>query len=452
MPSPRVLAVTALAALGGLAGLFSAGDGGVPASTDAQSVRGGLVSQASGAVAAENAKTGTRTWRIGTTRAAAQGLTAYAGATSAAPGEKVSLFLRGNGATHARAYRLGWYGGAGARQVWESTFPATAQTGTAANWTSTSSIDTTGWPEGTYLIRLDLGGASRYVPLTVTSARSGAAGRVVVLTSPMTWAATGRKSSVGKGRTVTLDRPLVTGDGGGGLVADAGLIAQIERTGTDVVYLTDADLAAAPGLIDGATALLVDGDSRYWTAQMRTSVRKAVDAGTNLAFFGAGSAEVNVVRNSTAPRTFTVAAAATAASSQLTGSVATCRANWATALTVADPTWWGFEGGSVRNGEVLRRLVSGRLDRVAVPSDASVAASADLACGQTQATTYREKPSGAGVFTAGTQAWACTVSGACTDATGRRIKADARAQQVAALVTRNVVKAFATPKAAPNLP
>jgi len=455
VPSPRLLAVAALVALGGLAGGIGAGgDASEPASGAQQhssDVRGGRVGKpaapVAGAVAAENQRPGDRGWRIGPARGSAQGLAAYAGAVSVAPGASVPLYLKGNGTVRTRAFRLGWYGGAGARQVWEGTLEATPQSGAAPTWTSTGSIDTTGWPEGTYLIRLDLNKASRYVPLTVTSAGSGAAsaGRVVVLTSPMTWAATTRDGSAAKGRKVTLNHPSATGSGGGGLVADAGLIAQIERTGTDVVYLTDAGLAADPELISGAKAVLVDGDSRYWTAKMRGAVRSAVAGGTDLAFFGADSAGVTTALDPTDVRTFTVGSPAPTAAARLTGSVGTCTSSGRTGLTVSDPSWWGFAGGSVEPGEVLKGLVSGRLDRVAASSGVEVVGSAELGCGDTQATTSLKRPSGAQIFTAGTAAWACTVSGACTDSAGQRVKANARAQEVAALVTRNVVEAFAKP-------
>ncbi|MBT0767512.1 hypothetical protein KIH74_01165 [Kineosporia sp. J2-2] len=444
MPSPRLLAVTALVALGGLAGLISAGDEGPEPVTAASDVRGGLVSDSpsTGVVAAESRQTGTRAWRFAAARGEAPGLAAYAGAVSAAPGDKVPLYLRGNGSVDVRAFRLGWYGGAGARQVQQASYLATAQTGAPATWQSTGSLDTTGWPEGVYLIRLDLGRASRYLSLTVTGAKStGTEGRVVVLTSPMTWAA-GESTQKHK---VTLNRPLATGYGSGGLLAEAGLLAQVERTGTEVVYLTDADLAADPDLLTGATALLVDGDSRFWTAKMRTSVRSAVEAGTNVAYFGAGSATANVVPDATDPRTFTAGGKPVALAARLTGSVATCAAQGRTGLTVSDASWWGFEGAEIEDGEVLKGLVSGDLDRAAAPADVQVVGSTTLACGDTQATSYLERPSGARVFTAGTQAWACTVTGSCTDAQGNALKVDKRAQTVAALVTRNVVEAFATP-------
>lgn len=440
VPSPRLLAVIALVALGGLAGLFSAGDSGT---AQVSAVRGGLMSGTSALdVAAENQQDGTNGWNISPARAAAKGLTGYAGAVSATAGEAVPLYLKAKGAVRARAFRLGWYDGTGARQVWTGSFQATGQSGAPASWTATGTLDTTGWPEGTYLIRLDHAKASRYVPLTITSGTS-AAGRTVVLTSPMTWAATAKNGSVATARTVRLDRPLATGAGGGGLVAAAGLIAQIERSGTDLVYLTDADLAADPDLLEGASAVLVAGQSRFWTTQMRGALRAALNSGTDLALFGSGTASAAAVLDPTDERSFTVAELAAKAVSGLTASTAACRTSGSTGLTVADASWWGYQGGQVEDGEVLPRLVSGESDQQAAGSGAQLLGSAALGCGDTQATSYLERDSGARVFAAGTEAWACTVTGVCENARGRRVKADPRSQEVAALVTRNVVEAFA---------
>ncbi|MCD5312555.1 N,N-dimethylformamidase beta subunit family domain-containing protein [Kineosporia babensis] len=432
MPSPRLLAVTALVVLGGLAGVISAGgDGESETPPSAQQppakVSGGLVSNPVLDISAENQQAGDDSWRIGPARDQAKGLAAYAGTDSAEPGAQVPLYLRGQGTVEARAFRLGWYGGDGARLVWDGTFPAQPQTGPPGDWVSGATLDTSGWPEGSYLVRLDLGKASRFVPLTVTSKQTS--GRVVVLTSPMTAAATTSKGSAAQGREVRLDKPLASS---AGPAAAAGVIAQIENTGTDVVYLTDADLAAAPELLDSARAVLVAGESRYWTAKMRKAVQAS---GADLAFFGANTAGTTATFDS-ASRSFTVRASG---NTKLSGAAATCAANGSTGLTVSDAAWWGFEGSQVSEGEVLKGLVSGRLDQAA--AGAQTIASTTLLCGDTQATSYLDAEPA--VFNAGTEAWGCTVSGFCLDGQGRRVRADARAQEVAAAVTRNITLRFA---------
>lgn len=439
MPSTRLFAVIALIALGGLAAVFGAG-GSDTGQVD--TMRGGLVSGQAGAaldVAAENQQTGTNGWRISPSRAAADGLAGYAGAVSATAGEQVPLYLRARGTVAARAFRLGWYDGVGARQVWAGSFTATGQSGAASTWSQTGTLDTTGWPEGSYLIRLDRAKASRYVSLTITSGAS-AAGRTVLLTSPLTWAASDTNGSGAQRRSLRPDRPLTTGAGGGGLVAAAGLIAQIESTGVGLVYLTDADLAAEPDLVDGAEAVLVAGQSRYWTKQMRNSVRAALQSGTDLAVFGAGAGAGLLTEDADG---FTVTDPAVSAAVRLTGVTAACSSTRSTGLTVEDASWWGFAGTGVVDAQVLPRLVSGAADLAPEVVGARTVASAALGCGATQVTSYIDKDSGGQVFNAGTAGWGCTVSGACENARGRRIAADTQAQDVAAAVTRNVVKAFA---------
>ena len=79
------------------------------------------------------------------------------------------------------AFRMGWYGGDQARLVWKSatikghrqrqpTIIRATNTVTT-DWGLSATIPTDGWPEGSYLLRMDSeAGAQRYVPVTVRSA------------------------------------------------------------------------------------------------------------------------------------------------------------------------------------------------------------------------------------------------------------------------------------------
>src|SRR5215831_2094869 len=90
----------------------------------------------------------------------------YAGQHSVLPGEEVTLFA----STTARsftvsAFRMGWYRGDQARLVWRSgtvrghrQSPSTLITGTRtvqADWGPSLVIRADGWPEGSYLLRMD---------------------------------------------------------------------------------------------------------------------------------------------------------------------------------------------------------------------------------------------------------------------------------------------------------
>ena len=123
----------------------------------------------------------------------------YAGQASVLPGEAITLYA----STTARsftvsAFRMGWYRGDLARLVWHSgTVPGHRQrkpelikpTNTVeARWGPSLSIATHGWPEGSYLLRLDSeAGPQRFVPVTVRSASAG--GKIVIKNAVETWQA-----------------------------------------------------------------------------------------------------------------------------------------------------------------------------------------------------------------------------------------------------------------------
>src|SRR4029453_7878754 len=71
-------------------------------------------------VARENAKPGTGDWQT-TSAGEAGAIEGYASAVSAQHGETVTLHVSTRAQSfHVEAYRMGWYGGAGARLVWRS--------------------------------------------------------------------------------------------------------------------------------------------------------------------------------------------------------------------------------------------------------------------------------------------------------------------------------------------
>ncbi len=123
----------------------------------------------------------------------------YAGQASVLPGEPVTLYV----STTARsfrvsAFRMGWYRGDEARLLWTSG-PVKGHrqrqpelirpTNTVeARWGPSLTVPTHGWPEGSYLLRLDADhGAQRFVPVTVRSAST--AGKTVIKNGVATWQA-----------------------------------------------------------------------------------------------------------------------------------------------------------------------------------------------------------------------------------------------------------------------
>lgn len=484
MPSLRVLSVVVLIGMG--AGVAAVGGLSAADRPDKQ-LRGSLVESPPPAitatatepatpfdVAAENQRPGTAGWRISPARGNRPGLRAYAAAVSVTAGQSVPLAVDGQGTVQVRAFRIGWYGGAGARQQWRGTLRARPEQGSPALWQARGLADTTGWPEGHYLLRLDQPGAtgkgvSRYLPLTVRSPDTQ--GKVLVLSSPLTWEAEntfGSTSAGGSGvlqRTVSFNRPYADGYGSGGFLADeTGLVQQAERTGHQLAYATDYDVARNPALVSAAAAVVVGGDSRFWTPSLRSAVQDAGTKGTNLAFFGAASGSLQVRVLADGRRIQIPGGQQPSGSPRLTGERPSCAAP-ATQTTpagwkVSSPAWIGYRNTGVHSGDVLPGLVADGADRASTGSAASpaplqVLSFTQIQCGATaavQSAVYAERPSGAAVFTAGTGRWACAIGNACTDDDGVRVDIPEASRKFVAQVTRNVISVFAGARAGSRHP
>lgn len=463
-------------------------------------------------VTAENARPGTPNWRIPASLGAAPGLDAYADRVSVLPGEPVGLAVDGRGRVAVRALRIGWYGGAGARTVWTGGLTAhrqpaphaltgpipdagglTGSRAVVAGWPASLTVDTRGWPEGEYLFRLDAGGASRYVPLTIRSA--SAAGRELLVAGVMTWQAYntwGGRSLYGdtnrrlanRSYAVSFDRPYHDGAGAGRFLGfDAPVVQLAERAGVPLAYTTDLDLATDPSSVAGAAAVVFGGHAEYWTPAMRAAVVRAGALGANLAFLGANTAywRVRLAGRSgagdprpadrrdgrprlvvgtkdpgldplarTDPEGTTTKfhdAPAPVREETLTGLRYDCFPVEG-ALSVADPSWWGWAGTGVRGGQRLGGVVGPEIDRAypvpGRPAPEQIVAYSPVGCdghATAQTSVYWVARSGAGVFAAGTMRWACAGTRACS-----AIR-DPRVADVIGRVTMNVLREFARPKA-----
>ncbi len=257
----------------------------------------------------ENARPGDPGWWI-SSLGAPDAILGYAGQASVLPGEPVSLYVSTTSREfRVRAFRMGWYRGDLARKVWESG-PVRGRRQRAArldqptstvhaDWGPSLTVPTAGWPEGSYLLRLDAhSGAQRYVPLTVRSAST--AGKVVIKNAVATWQAytTWGGYDLYKGPTgayadrslaVSLDRPYDLEGAFLFLVYERKLINLAERMGLPLAYLTSMDIATDPNALHGASALVSPGHDEYWTPQERQHVTAARDTGVNLAFLGANA-------------------------------------------------------------------------------------------------------------------------------------------------------------------
>lgn len=403
--------------------------------------------------ATENAKPGTADWVI---PASMNGeLAAYLTQTSATCGDVVGLKVTSADPVSVVAYRMGYYQGLGAREIWRQdgvptvVQPAPVTGGTAdghdlrmtsaADWTTTASIPVdAAWIPGTYLIKVSGGGFASYAPLTIRD-DSGTKHDLLIQQATATWEAYNNYGGVsfytslatGSGR-LTYDRPYAEGQGSGQyLTLEQGLVFWAESKGLDVTYWTDEDLDEFGGqLPDRADTIFLPGHDAYYSLRMRAALSQAITSGVNVANLGANTAYRRIAYTDDSRRAwdidrYTAGYDSTTwrylgdgyASQPLLGAEYICAVVGNT-LTTGDG--WLFDG--VPQGTDLPGFAAGEVDYVRVglyqqPGQTTIA-SATGACRNSsqaapmQATTFTA-PSGARVLNGSTFAYGCFLVARC---------------------------------------
>ncbi|GAA2806474.1 N,N-dimethylformamidase beta subunit family domain-containing protein [Kribbella solani] len=262
---------------------------------------------------AENAKPGTSQWAIPSTMNGP--LSAYLTKVSVTCGDTVDLKVTSGRPVSVVAYRMGYYQGLGAREIWRRNGvptvvqPAPTTGGTAnghplrmtsaAQWSKTLTVPVTkDWVPGTYLIRVSDGTYASYAPLTVRD-DTGTKHALLIQQANTTWEAYNSWGGVsfysglntGSGR-LTFDRPYTEGQGSGQyLPLEQGLVFWAESKGLDVTYWTDNDLDQFGGQLPArAGTIYLPGHDEYYSLQMRAALSQAITRGVNVANLGANAA------------------------------------------------------------------------------------------------------------------------------------------------------------------
>lgn len=275
---------------------------------------------AANTVQLENAKPGTSAWQISNPSTNRE-IEGYASLTSVNRGGSISFFVSTNATAYTmEVYRIGWYGGTGARQVLGpitltgilQPMPSADSNGLReCNWANPYTIvipnnatDSTDWASGVYLVKLTAAtsGLQSYIIFTVRD--DGRASDYLYQSSVNTWQAYniwGGQSlysfnSVGNvpARKVSFSRPYDrnygTGDFLGNITGgwEINMVRFLEREGFDVSYATNVDLhEKGLSLISNHKAFLSVGHDEYWSYQMKSTAQQARDQGKHLGFFGA---------------------------------------------------------------------------------------------------------------------------------------------------------------------
>lgn len=204
-------------------------------------------------------------------------------------------------------YRLGYYGGMGARLVAQVTPTSTPAQPDCVTEAATGLIDCGNWAvtatwaipanavSGVYVakvIRLDTNGAS-HIPFVVRN--DGGSEDILFQTSDTTWQAynpwggnslyIGQPSGSGA-YMVSYNRPFtVRGNYPTSLFhQEYPVIRWLEANGYDVAYFTNVDGARRGGEILNHQVFMPVGQQEYWSAEERSAVENARAAGVHLAF------------------------------------------------------------------------------------------------------------------------------------------------------------------------
>jgi hypothetical protein len=267
------------------------------------------------AITAENCLTGNLSSEWDVAGAGDSSIQGYATQISVNRGSTIQ-FKVDTDATNYRLdiYRMGYYGGRGARKITtvnptatlpQVQDPCVVQSSSGlidcGSWNVSAS-----WPvpatavSGIYfakLVRPDTGGSSHIVFIVRDDASTS---KMVFQTSDTTWQAYNNYggnslyqgspgTNPGRAYKVSYNRPFNTRavDGGQDWVfnSEYPMVRWLEQNGYDVSYISGVDTDRAGSLLQNHRIFLSVGHDEYWSGQQRANVEAARNAGVNLAFF-----------------------------------------------------------------------------------------------------------------------------------------------------------------------
>ncbi|WP_420830271.1 N,N-dimethylformamidase beta subunit family domain-containing protein, partial [Rhizobium giardinii] len=268
----------------------------------------------------ENQKPGNPESEWGIDGAGSSNIEGFATDISINRGQTVSFKINTNSSNYRiDIYRLGYYGGMGARKVATIQHTGVQNQPTPLRDSATGLVDAGNWSvsaswaipadaaSGIYfakLVRQDGTAGQNHIPFIVRDDSSHS--DVLFQTSDETWQAynpwgganlyqgngPATDSAPGRAYAVSYNRPITTR--GGGLASgpqdyifgvEYPAIRWLEKNGYDVAYMAGVDSDRLGSLIQNHKMFLSVGHDEYWSGQQRTNVEAARDAGVNLCFW-----------------------------------------------------------------------------------------------------------------------------------------------------------------------
>jgi hypothetical protein len=378
---------------------------------------------------------------------AAKKIEGYTDAMSVNTGETVTLRVSSRvGNFVVSVLRMGWYDGAGAREVFRSgslpgvNYPTPgwdADGLIACNWPAALSVSSAGWPTGYYLAALisqSTGLAESYVPFVVRDDSSTAP---ILMQIPFTtyqaYNSWGGKNSYGgpdgrKADKVSFDRPYSANGGTMYLFAgDHQFISWLERNGYPVSYAASSDTHRNPGLMTNRRLFLSVYHDEYWSQTMRNNLVSWLGASKSLTMLSANNLywrirfEPNAAglpdrvmtcykdaaRDPNKSEPTVLFSEVGQNESQIEGVTFASFGDVVAPWIVTNSGHWIYAGTGVSNGTSIPGLVGREWDKAdpTAPADTQIIASSPtigIYGGSVQAAAVREPSPGQVIFAAGT--------------------------------------------------
>ena len=253
----------------------------------------------------ENSRGGDAGWNLVAQPASQGEIAAYLSRESVYPGETVQLFgVSEDSSLTLRLYRVGWYGGMGARLVSELGRVAVAGSRACSAplpgpaeclWppVATVQIPSDAVP-GVYVVRYtNARGAGRFIPLVVAAPEPGTVVAVFSFNTYQAYNSWGgasfynRLDSLPQAPRVSFLRPYSDGTLRRHFFGlDLPLVRFLERWDYPVTYVTDRQFDADDRIGYGSRLVVFSGHGEYWSVRMRSHAERLRDWGVGLAFFG----------------------------------------------------------------------------------------------------------------------------------------------------------------------
>ncbi|MFD6892432.1 DUF4082 domain-containing protein [Streptomyces sp. NPDC059957] len=271
----------------------------------------------SNAIVCENSKAGTpmSDWFAPSAYGDIKGFPAK---ESVQAGETLQFKIQSPTAYKVSVYRLGHYGGDGARlmstpaqaaQTHPANFPQGGNPQSCTTKPSTGLVDCGNWPvtstwtvpsdavSGLYIANFDQADGNGVMPYPFVVRNDSSHSDIVVQTSDQTWQAYnnyggqdlydgGGPAPDGRAYEVSYNRPMDIGGENGIYGSEYQMVAWLERNGYDVSYMSGIDMSTK-----GATQLqnhkvfMSSGHDEYWTQDQFTNALNARHAGVNQTYF-----------------------------------------------------------------------------------------------------------------------------------------------------------------------